>query len=169
MSGPPLCRAVMVLFLRRIAYASLYTKTRSVGFRRARRSVRQGRVSPLWMLVKAECLRGRVFTTRAQASLALFEYIKGFHNPRRIQKCLLGWRAPVPGRVLGVAPQRRADFLDRAPTAGASSIKGETTSSPPSATEAPGPCRPPRPPQPPRGCVTPTAGRILRPLEDERP
>ncbi|MFB7736994.1 IS3 family transposase [Streptomyces sp. NPDC056112] len=82
------------------------------------------------MLVKAECLRGRVFTTRAQASLALFEYIKGFHNPRRIQKCLLGWRAPVPGRVLGGAPQRRADFLDRAPTAGASSIKGENDQQP---------------------------------------
>ncbi|MFI1292816.1 IS3 family transposase [Streptomyces sp. NPDC020792] len=73
------------------------------------------------MLVKTECLRGRVFTTRAQANLALFEHIKGFHNPRRIQKRPLGWQAPVPGRVLGGAPQRRTDLLDRAPTAGASS------------------------------------------------
>ncbi|WP_307852302.1 IS3 family transposase, partial [Streptomyces sp. b94] len=42
----------------------------------------------LWMLVKTECIRGRVFATRADANLALFEYIDGFYNPRRIQKRL---------------------------------------------------------------------------------
>lgn len=31
----------------------------------------------LWMLVKTECIRGRVFATRAEANLALFEYIDG--------------------------------------------------------------------------------------------
>jgi transposase InsO family protein len=40
----------------------------------------------LWMIIKTECIRGRVFTTRAEANLALFEYIDGFHNSRRIQK-----------------------------------------------------------------------------------
>ncbi|MFE7402873.1 IS3 family transposase [Streptomyces sp. NPDC057557] len=31
----------------------------------------------LWMVVKTECIRGRVFATRAEANLALFEYIDG--------------------------------------------------------------------------------------------
>ncbi|MEU9288928.1 IS3 family transposase [Streptomyces sp. NPDC048275] len=35
----------------------------------------------LWTLVKTECIRGRVFATRAEANLVLFEYIDGFHNP----------------------------------------------------------------------------------------
>ncbi|WP_327347373.1 IS3 family transposase [Streptomyces europaeiscabiei] len=30
------------------------------------------------MITKTECIRGRVFTTRAEANLALFEYIDGF-------------------------------------------------------------------------------------------
>ncbi|WP_159049517.1 DDE-type integrase/transposase/recombinase [Streptomyces sp. NRRL WC-3618] len=35
----------------------------------------------LWMLIKTECIRGRTFDTRAEANLALFEYIDGFYNP----------------------------------------------------------------------------------------
>lgn len=35
----------------------------------------------LWMLIKTECVRGRIFATRAEANLALFEYIDGFCNP----------------------------------------------------------------------------------------
>ncbi|MGW3108495.1 IS3 family transposase [Streptomyces sp. NPDC001100] len=31
----------------------------------------------LWMLIKTECIRGRVFATRAEVHLALFEYIDG--------------------------------------------------------------------------------------------
>ncbi|MEU4955830.1 transposase [Streptomyces lavendulae] len=42
----------------------------------------------LWMLIKTEGLRDRTFTTRAEANLALFEYIDGFYNGRRIQKRL---------------------------------------------------------------------------------
>ncbi|MEV0693098.1 IS3 family transposase [Streptomyces sp. NPDC050388] len=42
----------------------------------------------LWILVKTECIRGRVFATRTEAHLALFECLDGFHNPRRIQKRL---------------------------------------------------------------------------------
>lgn len=48
----------------------------------------------LWMLIKTECIRGRVFATRAEANLALFEYIDGFYNPRRIQK-RLGYLSPI--------------------------------------------------------------------------
>jgi transposase InsO family protein len=48
----------------------------------------------LWMLVKTECIRGRVFPTRADANLALFEYFDGFYNTRRIQK-RLGYLSPI--------------------------------------------------------------------------
>lgn len=48
----------------------------------------------LWMLIKTECIRGRVFDTRAEANLALFEYLDGFYNPRRIQK-RLGYLSPI--------------------------------------------------------------------------
>ena len=43
---------------------------------------------------KSECIRGRVFATRAEANLTLFEYIDGFYNPRRIQK-RLGYLSPI--------------------------------------------------------------------------
>ncbi|WTQ71418.1 IS3 family transposase (plasmid) [Streptomyces sp. NBC_00161] len=46
------------------------------------------------MLIKTECVRGRVFATRAEVNLALFEYIDGFYNPRRIQK-RLGYLSPT--------------------------------------------------------------------------
>ncbi|MEU4955687.1 IS3 family transposase [Streptomyces lavendulae] len=46
------------------------------------------------MLVKTECVRGRVPDTRADANLALFEYIDGFYNPRRIEK-RLGYLSPI--------------------------------------------------------------------------
>lgn len=46
-----------------------------------------------WSVTKTECVRRHDFATRAQANQALFEYIDGFYNPRRIQKNL-GWRSP---------------------------------------------------------------------------
>jgi transposase InsO family protein len=46
------------------------------------------------MLIKTECIRGRVFATRAEANLVLFEYIDGFYNTRRIQK-RLGYLSPI--------------------------------------------------------------------------
>jgi putative transposase len=48
----------------------------------------------LWMLIKTEGLRGRTFATRADANLALFEYIDGFYNSRRIQE-RLGFLSPI--------------------------------------------------------------------------
>lgn len=48
----------------------------------------------LWMLIKTECVRGHVFATRAEANLALFQYLDGFYNPRRIQK-RLGYLSPI--------------------------------------------------------------------------
>ncbi|WP_345516163.1 IS3 family transposase [Streptomyces yanii] len=46
------------------------------------------------MITKTECVRGRVFATRAEANMALFEYIVGFYNSRRIQK-RLGYLSPI--------------------------------------------------------------------------
>ncbi|MFI0206887.1 MULTISPECIES: IS3 family transposase [Streptomyces] len=40
------------------------------------------------MLIKVECARVRFFVTRAEANLALFQYLDGFYNPRRIQERL---------------------------------------------------------------------------------
>jgi hypothetical protein len=40
------------------------------------------------MLIKTEGIRGRTFTTRAEANIALFEYTDGFCNSRRVQERL---------------------------------------------------------------------------------
>jgi putative transposase len=47
----------------------------------------------MWSTLKTECVQRASFATRAEANQALFEYIDGFYNPRRIQKNL-GWRSP---------------------------------------------------------------------------
>ncbi|UUU28540.1 IS3 family transposase [Streptomyces sp. CA-210063] len=68
----------------------------------------------LWMLIKTECIRGRVFVTRAEANLALFEYIDGFYNPRRIQK-RLGYRSPIEFEEKHYADQAAAEPVNLKP------------------------------------------------------
>lgn len=71
----------------------------------------------LWMLIKTECVRGRVFATRAEANLALFEYIDGFYNSRRIQK-RLGYLSPIEFEEKHYADQvttERANLKPRQP------------------------------------------------------
>lgn len=46
-----------------------------------------------WSVLKTECVRRTSFPTRADADLAIFNYIDGFYNTRRIQKNL-GWLSP---------------------------------------------------------------------------
>ncbi|MFD4887329.1 IS3 family transposase, partial [Kitasatospora sp. NPDC058402] len=46
-----------------------------------------------WSVLKTECVRRTTFATRTDADLALFAYIDGFYNTRRIQK-RLGWLSP---------------------------------------------------------------------------
>ncbi|MEU0991782.1 IS3 family transposase [Streptomyces sp. NPDC005953] len=62
----------------------------------------------LWMLIKTECVRGRVFATRAEANLALFEYLDGFYNSRRIQK-RLGYLSPIEFEEKHYADQATAE------------------------------------------------------------
>ncbi|MGW9030372.1 IS3 family transposase [Streptomyces sp. NPDC055722] len=45
-------------------------------------------------MVKTECVHGLVFAVRAETNLALFEYIDGFYDPRRIQK-RIGYLSPI--------------------------------------------------------------------------
>ncbi|MEU6067684.1 IS3 family transposase [Streptomyces sp. NPDC047082] len=66
------------------------------------------------MLIKAECIRGRTFTTRAEANLALFEYIDGFYNSRRIQK-RLGYLSPVEFEDKHYADQATAERTNLKP------------------------------------------------------
>nr|WP_272922959.1 IS3 family transposase [Streptomyces sp. SID5469] len=68
----------------------------------------------LWMLIKTECIRGRTFTTRAEANLALFEYIDGFYNSRRIQK-RLGYLSPVEFEEKHYADQATAERTNLKP------------------------------------------------------
>jgi putative transposase len=46
-----------------------------------------------WSTLKIEIVFGNTWTSQNQAETALFDYIDGFYNPRRIQK-RLGWRSP---------------------------------------------------------------------------
>ncbi|MFE3772182.1 MULTISPECIES: IS3 family transposase [unclassified Streptomyces] len=41
-----------------------------------------------------DCVYGRTFATQSEANLALFEYIDGFHSPRRVQE-RLGVLSPI--------------------------------------------------------------------------
>ena len=68
----------------------------------------------LWMLIKTECVRGRVLETRAEANLALFEYIDGFYNSRRIQK-RLGYLSPIEYEEKHYADQATAERVNLKP------------------------------------------------------
>ncbi|MFE9724397.1 IS3 family transposase [Streptomyces sp. NPDC005794] len=61
--------------------------------------------------MRPECVRGRVFATRAEANLALFEYIDGFYNSRRIQK-RLGYLSPIEGTVTLLRFSGRGRWVD---------------------------------------------------------
>jgi transposase InsO family protein len=68
----------------------------------------------LWMLIKTECVRGRVFDTRSEANLALFEYLDGFYNPRRIQK-RLGYLSPIEYEEKHYANHATAEHVNLKP------------------------------------------------------
>lgn len=47
-----------------------------------------------WATLKAEALAGRTFATRAEARLAIFDYVETFYNRRRLHSAL-GYLSPV--------------------------------------------------------------------------
>lgn len=83
------CQYRSVRLTTRLVRAGVHASMGSVGD-----SYDNALAEDLWMLIKTECIHGRVFATRAEANLALFEYIDGFYNSRRIQK-RLGYLSPV--------------------------------------------------------------------------
>ncbi|WP_274919565.1 IS3 family transposase [Streptomyces sp. WZ-12] len=68
----------------------------------------------LWMLIKTECVRGRVFATRAEANLALFEYTDGFYNSPRTQE-RLGFPSPIEFEEKYYAEQATAERANLKP------------------------------------------------------
>ncbi|WP_217144998.1 IS3 family transposase [Streptomyces sp. AC627_RSS907] len=77
------CQYTSVKLTTRLVWAGIQASMGSVGD-----SFDNALAENLWMVIKTGCIRGRVFATRAEANLALFDYIDGFYNPRRIQKRL---------------------------------------------------------------------------------
>lgn len=61
-----------------------------------------------WSALKTECLRRTTFTTRTDADLALFAYIDGWYNTRRIRK-RLGWFSPDEYETKYYADQATAE------------------------------------------------------------
>ncbi|WP_328777936.1 IS3 family transposase [Streptomyces canus] len=67
------CQHTSVKLTTRLVRAGVHASMGSVGD-----SYDNALAENLWMITKTECIRGRVFATRAEANLALFEYIDGF-------------------------------------------------------------------------------------------
>ncbi len=61
-----------------------------------------------WSVLKTECVRRTTFATRTDADLALFAYIDGFYNTRRIQK-RLDWLSPDEYEAKYYADQATAE------------------------------------------------------------
>ena len=49
----------------------------------------------LFMPLEAELLSRRRFASQAEAKMACFSYIEGWHNPVRLQHSALGYRSPM--------------------------------------------------------------------------
>ncbi|MFD4144115.1 IS3 family transposase [Streptomyces sp. NPDC058572] len=103
------CRYTSIKLTTRLLRAGVEASMGSVGD-----SYDNALAENLWMLIKAECVRGRIFATRAEANLALFEYIDGFYNGRRIQK-RLGHLSPVEFEEKHYADQVSAERTNLKP------------------------------------------------------
>ncbi|MFE4054397.1 IS3 family transposase [Streptomyces sp. YIM B13518] len=103
------CRYTSVKLTTRLMRAGIEASMGSVGD-----SYDNALAENLWMLIKTEGLRGRTFVTRAEANLALFEYIDGFCNSRRIQK-RLGCLSPVEFEEQHHAEQAATDRANLKP------------------------------------------------------
>jgi transposase InsO family protein len=136
----------------------------------------------LWSAIKTECVRHHPerFATRAQANQALFEYIDGFYNPRRIQKGL-GWRSPDEFEAahhaggLNVADYQRLPELAARRRHRRTAAQRETTTATtrPAAQPAASNHRPSRPAHHPTARATTTervrpSGRTLTSTKDSR-
>ncbi|MGW6977782.1 IS3 family transposase [Streptomyces sp. NPDC054952] len=103
------CQYTSVKLTTRLVRAGIQASMGSVGD-----SFDNALAENLWMLIKTECVRGRVFATRAEANLALFQYLDGFYNPRRIQK-RLGYLSPIEYEEKHYAIQAAAEQVNLKP------------------------------------------------------
>ncbi|MFD6187675.1 IS3 family transposase [Streptomyces goshikiensis] len=103
------CQYTSVKLTTRLVRAGIQASMGSVGD-----SFDNALAENLWMLIKTECVRGRVFATRADANLALFQYLDGFYNPRRIQK-RLGYLSPIEFEEKHYANQAAAEPVNLKP------------------------------------------------------
>ena len=81
------CQFTAVRFTQRLVDAGIAPSTGSVGD-----SFDNALAENLWSTLKIELIYwpARIFATRAEAEAALFRYIDGWYNPRRIQAGLRG-------------------------------------------------------------------------------
>ncbi|GDY33401.1 IS3 family transposase [Gandjariella thermophila] len=81
------CQYTALRFTQRLADAGVAPSTGSVGD-----SFDNALAENLWSTIKTELIYwpGTTFTTRAEADSAIFRYIDGWYNPRRVQKGLGG-------------------------------------------------------------------------------
>ncbi|MFD9623935.1 IS3 family transposase [Streptomyces virginiae] len=103
------CQYTSVKLTTRLVRAGIQASMGSVGD-----SFDNALAENLWMLIKTERVQGRIFTTRAEANLALLNYIDGFHNPRRIQK-RLGYLSPIEFGEKHYADQATAERANQKP------------------------------------------------------
>lgn len=103
------CQCMSVKRTTRLVRAGVHASMGSVGD-----SYGNALAENLWMLINMGCIRGRVFATRAEANLALFEYIDGFYNSRRIQE-RLGWLSPIEFEEKHYAEQATAESTNLKP------------------------------------------------------
>lgn len=103
------CQYTSVKLTTRLVRAGIQASMGSVGD-----SFDNALAENLWMVTKTECIRGRIFATRAEANLALFEYIDGFYNPRRIQK-RLGCLSPIEYEEKHYADQAATEQVNLKP------------------------------------------------------
>ncbi|OIK23391.1 IS3 family transposase [Streptomyces malaysiense] len=103
------CQYTSVKLTTRLVRAGIQASMGSVGD-----SFDNALAENLWMVIKTECIRGRVFATRAEANLTLFEYLDGFYNPRRIQK-RLGYLSPIEYEEKHYASRATAEQVNLKP------------------------------------------------------
>ncbi|MFJ1699215.1 transposase [Streptomyces sp. NPDC088252] len=103
------CRCTSIKLTTPLVRAGIQASMGSVG-----ESFDNALAENLGILVKTECIRGRVLATRAEANLALSERIDGFHDPRRIQK-RLGCPSPIEFGEMYYANQAAAESVHLKP------------------------------------------------------
>lgn len=106
------CQYTAVRFTQRLADAGVAPSTGSVGD-----SYDNALAENLWSTIKTELIYwpGNTFTTRVEADAAIFRYIDGWYNPRRIQEGLGGLSPDEYEQTWRIRQQTRPAMLPAEP------------------------------------------------------